>query len=191
MDLTQQQPLFSKRELKFKSRLEKLLATADLTQQRQLIENISQQLGVEPIECAAALVLMSQSNLYHHSKEHHLKEHPPKKQDVIKTQLMPETVILRVMPPPKMVRYRIDVGQKHNATIDEIKAVFIEEAGVDIKTIGEVDIRHHYSLIELPEGMPADIYHLLANVSIQDQRLNIKRVKHRDRYISHSQRKNK
>lgn len=185
MDLTQQeQQAFSKKELKFKSRLEKVLATADLTLQRQLIEKITQQLGIELIDCAAALVLLSQSNLFSHHKEH-----LPKKDIAINVTVKPETVILRPMPPPKMVRYRIDVGQKHNTNIDEIKNVFIEEAGVDKKMIGEVDIRHHYSLIELPEGMPTDIYQLLTTVSIQEQKLNIKRLKHRDRHISHPQRR--
>lgn len=187
MDLTQheQQP-FSKKEQKFKSRLEKVLATADLRLQRQLIERITEEMGIELIDCAAALVLLSQSNLFHHSKDHSSKKEFP-----VKAPLRPETVILRPMPPPKMVRYRIDVGQKHNVNLDEIKKVFIEEAGVDVKTIGEVDIRHHYSLIELPEGMPSDIYQLLTTVSIHEQKLNIKRVKQRDRYISHPHRKNK
>ena len=190
MDLAQQeQPLFSKKELKFKSRLERVLATADLTLQRQLIEKIIQQLDIELIDCTAALVLLSQSNLFHHSKEHGPKEPLFKKEMDIQMPHKPEAVILRPMPPPKMVRYRIDVGQKHNTTVDEIKNIFIEEAGVDRKMIGEVDIRHHYSLIELPEGMPVDIYQLLTTVSVQDQKLNIKRIKHRDRYVPHSQRK--
>lgn len=185
MDLTQQEPQpFSKKEYKFKSRIEKVLATADLTLQRQLIEKMTQQLGIELIDCAAALVLLSQSNLFHQPKEH-----LSKKELEIKPVVKTETVILRPIPPPKMVRYRIEVGQKHNITIDEIKNVFIEEAGVDRKMIGEVDIRHHYTVIELPEGMPADIYQLLTTVSIQDQKLNIKRLKHRDRHISHSHRK--
>ncbi|TAK93241.1 hypothetical protein EPO05_07225 [Patescibacteria group bacterium] len=187
MDLTQQeQQSFSKKEQKFKSRIEKVVATADLTLQRRLIEKITRQLGIELIDCAAALVLLSQTNLFHQPKAH-----LPKKDVDIKVAVKPESVILRPIPPPKMVRYRIDVGQKHHTSIDEIKNVFIEEAGVDRKMIGEVDIRHHYSLIELPEGMPADIYQLLTTVHIQEQKLNIKRLKHRDRHISHPQRKNK
>jgi ATP-dependent RNA helicase DeaD len=188
MDLTQhaQQP-FSKKELKFKSRIEKVLATQDLTLQRHLIERVSQQLGVDFIDCAAALVLLSQSNLYRLSNEPLAK----KDDDVLPLQPKPEAVLLRPIPPPKMVRYRIDVGQKHNTSLEEIKNVFIEEAGVDKKTIGEVDIRYHYSIIELPEGMPADIYHLLTTVSIQEQKLNIKRLKYRDRHPSSSQRRNK
>jgi DbpA RNA binding domain len=178
---------FSKKEQKFRSRIAKTLAMQDLTLQRQLIERITQELGIELIDCAAALVLLSQTNLFHPPKL------LPKKQlDAPPVITQPEAVILRPIPAPKMVRYRVDVGQKHNITVDEIKNVFIEEAGVDRKMIGEVDIRHHYTLIELPEGMPTDIYQLLASVSIQQQKLNIKRLKHRDRhYSSHLQRKTK
>lgn len=186
MDLRQQQEaFFSKKEQKFKSRLEKILINQDLTLQRQFIERIIKQLNVELIDCAAALVLLSQSNLYHQEKDL-----LPKQQHDSKAVPRCKSVILRPIPPPKMVRYRIDVGQKHDTSVDEIKNVFIEEAGVDKKMIGEVDIRHHYTLIELPEGMPADIYQLLTTVSIQQQKLNIKRLKSRDKH-SHLQRKNK
>ncbi len=188
MDLTAPaQQSFSKKELKFKSRIEKVLATQDVTLQRQFIERVAQQLGVELIDCAAALVLLSQSNLYHA-----LEELPAKKPaEMIPAPPKLESVFLRPIPPPKMVRYRIDVGQKHNISLEEIKNVFIEEAGVDKRMIGEVDIRFHYSIIELPEGMPTDIYQLLTTVSIQEQKLNIKRLKHRDRHSSYPQRKNK
>jgi ATP-dependent RNA helicase DeaD len=188
MDLTQQeQQPFSKKEQKFKSRVEKILASQDLTLQRQLVERISQQLGIEAIDCAAALVLLSQTNLYQPLKEPLAK----KQSDHPKVIINPAPVSLHSAPLLKMVRYRIDVGQKHNTSLDEIKNVFIEEAGVDRKMIGDVDIRYHYTLIELPEGMPADIYQLLTTVNIQQQKLNIKRLKHRDRHLSHPQRKNK
>jgi ATP-dependent RNA helicase DeaD len=187
MDLTEQdEQLFSKKEQKFKSRIEKVLAQQDLTLQRKLIENIVRELNIELIDCAAALVLLSQSNLYPLSKGAQAK-----KQFESKTPPKPSKVFLQPIPPPKMVRYRIEVGQKHNVTLDEIKNVFIEEAGVDKKTIGEVEIRYYYTLIELPEGMPADIYQLLTTVCLREQKLNIKRLKpHRERYSNQSQ-KNK
>lgn len=186
MDLTQQQEPLSKKEQKFKNRLEKVLATQDLSLQRQLLEKVTQQLGVELIDCAAALALLNQPNLYSATKEP-LTKKQPETQPTVKS----ASVFLHLIPQPKMVRYRIDVGQKHNVSMDEIKNVFIEEAGVDKKMIGVVDIRYHYTLIELPEGMPADIYQLLTTVHIHEQKLNIKRLKHRDRYASHPQRKHK
>jgi ATP-dependent RNA helicase DeaD len=55
--------------------------------------------------------------------------------------------------------------------------VLVEESGVDRKRIGKIDIRHNYTLVELPDGMPADIFQLLSDASIADRRLAIKRVK--------------
>lgn len=100
-------------------------------------------------------------------------------------------LFLHPMPLPKMIRYRIELGQKHRVTMDEIKNVFIEEAGVDKKMIGKIDIRYHYTLIELPDGMPADIYQLLTTVCLHEQKLNIKRIKYRDRHLSPVHSKNK
>jgi ATP-dependent RNA helicase DeaD len=188
MDLKPQAaPAFSKKEQKFKKRLEKVLSGHDLTLQRDLITRITAQSGVELIDCAAALVLLSQANLYHAAKD---------PDDIAQTASgslgnNPKSAILQPLKPPKMIRYRIEVGSKHNICVDEIKTVFVTEAGVDKKMIGEVDIRHHYTLVELPEGMPPDIYHLLTTVSIAQQKLNIKRLKHHDRHHLHLHHKKK
>lgn len=168
---------FSKKEHKFKKRLEKVLATENLTLQRDLITRITTQLGIELLDCAAALVMIAQANLYHCVKEVEKTAVIAAEDELEDKQ---KSVFLQLLKPPKMIRYRIDVGLKHNIDVDEIKTVFVKEAGVDKKMIGAVDIRHHYTLIELPEGMPPDIYHLLASVNIAQQKLNIKRLKHSD-----------
>ena len=172
MDLTAQRPAFSKKELKFKSRIEKIVAHQDLTLQRQLIARVAQDLNIDVIDCAAALVLLSQSNPYHPI----VKKQSPQTQLDLQPEFQPKATLLRPIPPPKMIRYRIDVGQKHRTTVDEIRNVFIEEAGVDKKMIGKVEMRYHYTLIDLPEGMPSDIYRLLTSVAIQKQRLNIRKL---------------
>jgi hypothetical protein len=176
-------PVFSKKEEKLKKRLEKMLAEQDLTRQRQLIERICQQSAINPIDCAAALVLLSQANLYTAEPPTATLEVTPPAGDKVQFSLRP-------LAPPKMVCYRLEVGTNHQVTVDEIKSVFVKEAGVDINMIGEVNMRAYHTVIELPEGMPADIYHLLATVTIQQQKLNIKRLKPRDRnYSSHVPRK--
>lgn len=188
MDFTAQQRLlvFSKKEQKLKKHLEKVLANQDLTLQRQLIERVCQQLTIEPLDCAAALVLLSQSDLYDNTTA-------VDTEDVTQVIDNKENYsLLQPLPPPKMVCYRLEVGTHHQVTVDEIKNVFVNEAGVDIKMIGDVMLRVDYTLIELPEGMPADIYRLLASVSIHQQKLNIKRLKPRDRrYARTAQRRKK
>jgi ATP-dependent RNA helicase DeaD len=161
--------IFSKKEEKFKKRLEKIVAAQDLSAQRELIGRICQHLSLDVLDCAAALVLLSQANL------------APEPELPVADNVAAARVPL---PKAKMVCYRLEVGAKHNVTVDEIKQVFVTEAGVDIKMIGEVTIHFYYSLIELPEGMPTDIYQLLTTVSLQQQKLNIKRLKTRERLRS-------
>ena len=77
----------------------------------------------------------------------------------------------------RCVRYRLDVGSQHNVVKEQIQAVLIEESGVDKKRIGRIDIRQNYTLVELPDGMPADIFQLLSEATIGERKLAIKRVK--------------
>jgi len=169
----------TKKEDKFKKRLERILKQQDLTLQRDLILRVCQQLEIDLVDCAAALVLLSQSNLYPTSA---LPTPTATVQQPAETEKA--VSIVPLISVPKMICYRVEVGAKHEVTEEAIKAVFVKEAGVDIKMIGKVTIHFHYTLIELPEGMPTDIYHLLTTVSLQQQKLNIKRLKLRDRSYS-------
>lgn len=157
---------FSNKELKFKQRLEKILKTENLNLQRTLIEKITQELDIDPLDCAAALVCLSQSNLYQHEKS---EENDNKVVAIRK--------YLHKIPQPKMVAYRLEIGQKHKVSSEQIKNIVVAEAGVERKMIGDVSIRYHHTFIELPEGMPADIFQLLSTTTFQQQALKIKRLR--------------
>ncbi len=90
----------------------------------------------------------------------------------------------------KMVRYRLDVGCKHQVTLEELKKVLIEESGVDKNNINNINIQGDYTLVELPDEMPQDIFLHLKSVEIKQHRLDIKRVKARNnkRGNNHSRR---
>jgi len=49
------------------------------------------------------------------------------------------------------------------------------EAGIDSKHIGRIDIRDDHSLIDLPEGMPSEIFKHLKKVWVSGQQLRITR----------------
>jgi len=79
----------------------------------------------------------------------------------------------------KMVRYRLDVGSQHQITEETLKKVLVEESGVDKNNINNINIRGLYTLIDLPDSMPADIFQHLKTVEINQRPLAIKRVKSR------------
>ena len=90
-----------------------------------------------------------------------------------------ETVMAK--PGVKMVRYRLDVGSKHQVTPEELKKILIEESGVDKNNINNINIQGDYTLVELPDEMPQDIFLHLKSVEIKQQKLDIKRVKARNK----------
>jgi len=81
----------------------------------------------------------------------------------------------------KMVRYRLDVGSKHQVTSEQLKKLLIEESGVDKNNINNINIQGDYTLVELPDEMPQDIFLHLKSVEIKQHKLDIKRVKARNK----------
>jgi ATP-dependent RNA helicase DeaD len=91
-------------------------------------------------------------------------------------------------PPEKgMERYRIEVGYDHGVKPGNIVGAIANEAGVDGEHIGRINIQDDFSLIDLPEGMPKDIFNDLKNVRVAGQKLNISRLeRERKKHFSHS-----
>jgi hypothetical protein len=80
----------------------------------------------------------------------------------------------------RMVRYRIDVGCNHQITLEELKKVLIDESGVDKNNI-IISIQGDYTLVDLPDEMPQDIFLHLKTVEIKEHKLDIRRVKTRNK----------
>ena len=151
------------KEEKLKNNLKAILNQEDLKLHQELITHLSVELGVSILECAAALSFLTQQN----KSQHTVKK---------------ATGLSTATPKTKLVRYRLDVGQKHLVSLDEITNVLVEVSGVDKMRIGRLDIRNHYTLVDLPDGMPGDIFQLLSETELNQQKLNIKRIKFQNRF---------
>jgi ATP-dependent RNA helicase DeaD len=73
------------------------------------------------------------------------------------------------------VRYRIEVGRRHEATPGDIVGAIANEAGIDSQFIGQIRLYDDYSTVDLPEGMPAEVFRQLKQVRVRQQPLNIHR----------------
>ena len=71
--------------------------------------------------------------------------------------------------------YRVEVGKTHGVQPGNIVGAIANEAGIDSKHIGRIDIRDDHSLIDLPEGMPSEIFQHLKKVWVSNQQLRITR----------------
>lgn len=166
------------KEEKLKSRLKTIQAQQDLTLHMDLITRLSAELGISVLECAAALSFLNQPNLY-----------PGKIHREGKFANGQKSTVTASTTQQKLVRYRLDVGQKHQVLLDEIINVLVEVSGVERNSIGKLDIRNHYSIVELPDGMPADIYQLLSETQLNNQKLNLKRIKYHRRFYRRNNKK--
>jgi ATP-dependent RNA helicase DeaD len=71
--------------------------------------------------------------------------------------------------------FRIEVGNDHGVKPGNIVGAIANEAGLDSKHIGRVDIRDDHSFVDLPEGMPSEIFKHLKKVWVSGQQLRITR----------------
>ncbi|MFC5439280.1 DEAD/DEAH box helicase [Rhodanobacter ginsenosidimutans] len=69
--------------------------------------------------------------------------------------------------------YRIEVGHEHGVKPGNIIGAIANEAGLDSQYIGRLSIRDHYSLIDLPDGMPPEVFDHLKKVWVVQQQLRI------------------
>src|SRR5262249_53858061 len=71
--------------------------------------------------------------------------------------------------------FRIEVGHDHGVKPGNIVGAIANEAGLDAKHIGRVDIRDDHSFVDLPDGMPSDVFKHLKKVWVSGQQLRITR----------------
>ena len=76
-----------------------------------------------------------------------------------------------------METYRIEVGRQHGVEPRNIVGALANEAGMDSKDIGRIAINDDFSLVDLPKGMPEEIFAHLKTVWVANRQLAISRVK--------------
>jgi ATP-dependent RNA helicase DeaD len=79
-------------------------------------------------------------------------------------------------PDRDMERFRIEVGNEHEVKVNNIVGAIANEAGVDSQYIKNVTIHDKYSTLDLPIGMPRDLFRAMKNVWVSGQQLKISRL---------------
>ncbi|MBT8113200.1 MAG: DbpA RNA binding domain-containing protein, partial [Gammaproteobacteria bacterium] len=72
-----------------------------------------------------------------------------------------------------MERYRLEVGHKHEVKPGNIVGAIANEAGLESKHIGRIDIHDDFSVVDLPSGMPKDIFNTLKKTWVSGTQLKI------------------
>lgn len=74
------------------------------------------------------------------------------------------------------VLYRLEVGAKDGARVGDIVGAISNEAGIENRFIGRIQVFAEHSTIALPAGMPKDVFQLLRRVRVRQKPLRISEV---------------
>jgi len=149
----------NKRIADFKQKITDTLSLGELGFMQGLVEQYRQEHDVPAVEIAAALAKITIGD-----KPMLLSPDKGKGKDRVK--------------PVRGVeggaeRYRIEVGHVHGVKPGNIVGAIANESGLDGEHIGSIEIEAEYSLVDLPVGMPKDIFMDLKKVRICGQAMNI------------------
>ncbi|TBR39964.1 MULTISPECIES: DEAD/DEAH box helicase [Dyella] len=187
---------------KFKQRISDTLAVGELEFFQQLIEQYEQEHNIPAIEIAAALARISQGDqpllltpppkreyqpreredrrsLDRDSRDNRDgRDRPPREPRHGDREHGPRESFSRPVRPHSTEEgkrtYRIEVGHEHGVKPGNIVGAIANEAGLESQFIGRLSIRGDYSLVDLPDGMPKEVFEHLKKVWVSQQQLRIK-----------------
>ncbi len=163
---------------RFKQRITDTLTTEELSFFNQLIEQYQTEHDVPAIDIAAALAKISQGDTPLLIKDIP-KRARKERNDRAERQLnrgerdrKPKRNRDRTSD-IKMELYRIEVGNSHGVKPGNIVGAIANETGIDGEHIARIKIEENYSTVELPAGMPKELFQELKKVRVAGQKLNI------------------
>ncbi|MCU7878236.1 MAG: DEAD/DEAH box helicase [Candidatus Thiodiazotropha sp. (ex Lucinoma borealis)] len=177
LELPTNEMVNNKRIADFKQSISDTLATGELDFMQSLLEQYQQEHDVPALEIAAALAKLSIGDrplLLKPEKEKPVRRNTETRQHKERgerPQRKPQT-----RPVKGMERFRIEVGHEHEVKPGNIVGAIANEAGLDAQHIGHIDIRTDFSLVDLPAGMPNDVFQDLKRAWVCGQRLNISKL---------------
>ena len=177
LELPSTETVNNKRIADFKQGISDTLAAGELDFMQSLLEQYQQEHDVPAIEIAAALARMSIGDRQFLMKPE--KEKPVRSKAAAgqrRERSAPRQHKPQVRPARGMERFRIEVGSRHDAKPGNIVGAIANEAGLDGQHIGHIEIHPEYSLVDLPMGMPKEVFQDLRKTRVCGQPLNISRL---------------
>jgi ATP-dependent RNA helicase DeaD len=182
----------------FTQQLSKTLETPRLDKFREMIVNYVEENDLDMADVAAALTYENQKerplfpkldNIVAPRQEKSGKVREEKNRDKKpknKTN-KPERVIRdeegQIVP---MVTYRLEVGKNDNVDPSNIVGAIANEADISSQYIGQIILHDDHSTVDLPDGMPDEIFKILKKARVRSKALNISLDNGGDKFKSSS-----
>ncbi len=190
LELPSTEMVNNKRIAAFKQTITDTLGAGQLDYLRTVMEQYQQEHDIPALEIAAALAKMAigDRDLLITDKPTHTRPERDDKPDsrarpndrpgrtARSSEARPPRRARDSKPPEGLERYRIEVGHQHEVKPGNIVGAIANEAGLDAAHIGHIDIHDEFSYVDLPSGMPADIFHDLKKVRVCGHAMKITRT---------------
>jgi len=189
MQLPSTEDVADKRVMEFKQQLSETIESQDLSFFEQVISSYQQEHDSDPTEVAAALAYLVQKSRplkpVKHVQERPARDDRPSRDrdDRPRNNDRSERSPRRTgqssdnRAEQGMDSYRVEVGKSDGVEAKNLVGAIANEAGIDSKDIGRITILDDHSVIDLPEGMPKDLFQQLGKVWVNNKQLNISPAK--------------
>ena len=168
---------------RFKQKILDTLATQELSFFQEVVGQIEEEQDLSARSIAAALTyLIQRDRPLQLPVETEAKPAHPKPADEARDHVEPDARPSRRRERTRepvdfeVMRYRLEVGHQHGATPQNIVGAIANEAGIESRYIGRIEIHDDYSTVDLPAGMPEEIFQHLKKVRVRQCPLNISRL---------------
>jgi ATP-dependent RNA helicase DeaD len=185
---------------RFKQRISDILAGEDLEPFDRLVQDYQREYDADPLQIAAALARLAQgeepllldeslpppherratratSGDGSRSRDRMPQAANFEPRNAGKAPAADETALpLREHPEVEMERFRIEVGYRHKLRPGNIVGAIANEAGVESRYIGHIEIYEECATVDLPTGMPRAIFNDLKKARVCGRPLNISRL---------------
>ena len=183
MELPSAETVNDKRIAKFTQRITDTLALRDLDFFRDIVVRYQQQHDADPVDIAAALAQLAQGDKPLLVKDIVTLDKRPSrdaeradKKRPDKPKKGPRAPALEVPAGAGMELFRVEVGHTNGVQPGNLVGAIANEAGLASANIGRIEIYDAYSTIELPAGMPKEIFRLLKKVWVSGRQLDISKL---------------
>ncbi|MBB5349077.1 DEAD/DEAH box helicase [Desulfoprunum benzoelyticum] len=183
MDMPSARSINEQRIRKFKSRISGALE-ADSTMFQTIIRDYQQEYGTDPLLLAAALArlvhgdrpfLMDETETRRERKAKPAAGRTDRPMGRRETE-RPGKRAITLPADEAMERYRLEVGLRHGVKPGNIVGAIANEADIESRHIGQISIFDDYSTVELPYGMPVEVFRLLQKVRINERPMHLSRI---------------
>lgn len=164
----------NKRIADFKQKITDTLAGGETAFMQSLIEQYRQEHDVPAIEIAAGLAKMfigDKAMLLdpETNKPKKQREKPAGQKDQRRDRQQP-------VPDSGSERFRLEVGHVHGVKPGNIVGAIANEAGIAGEHIGHIQIEEEFTLVDLPKGMPKDVFQDLQKTRVCGRPIRISRL---------------